>query len=208
MNFFFYKFLAIPREFRQFFYLRFNQLYFKLAGVNFGKGLTVFNKVYLKVAKSSSISIGKNLVITSGDSINPLCRTQRACLYVRKGAKLIIGDDCGFSSPCFWCDDQIVVGNRVKMGGDCVIIDSDAHSLDYRDRAIESNISSEDAFLKVKHAPIEIEDDVWIGTRCIIMKGVTIGARSVVGAGSIVTKDVPADTLVCGSPAKVIRTLV
>lgn len=206
--FFFYKLTKLPLLLKQKFYVTWNRIFFHLAGVNFGKGLTVFNKVYLKVAKSSSISIGKNLVITSGDSINPLCRTQRACLYVRKGAKLIIGDDCGFSSPCFWCDDQIVVGNRVKMGGDCVIIDSDAHSLDYRDRANELNVSNNQVFSKVAHAPIVIEDDVWIGTRCIIMKGVTIGARSVVGAGSIVTKDVPADTLVCGSPAKVIRTLV
>ena len=55
--------------------------------------------------------------------------------------------------------------------------------------------------------PIVIEDDVMIGTRCIILKGVTIGARSVIAAGSIVTKSIPADCIAGGNPAKVIKTL-
>ena len=54
---------------------------------------------------------------------------------------------------------------------------------------------------------IEIEDDVLIGTRCIILKGVTIGARSVIGSGSIVTKSIPSDCIAAGNPCKVIRSV-
>ena len=55
--------------------------------------------------------------------------------------------------------------------------------------------------------PVVIEDDVLIGTNCIILKGVTIGARSIIAAGSIVTKSIPADCIAGGNPAKVIKYL-
>ena len=59
----------------------------------------------------------------------------------------------------------------------------------------------------VKSAPITIEDDVWIGAHSIILEGVTIGARSVIGAGSVVTKSIPADCIAAGNPCRVIRML-
>lgn len=87
-------------------------------------------------------------------------------------------------------------------------MDSDAHNLDFRVRNAKSKIGkmSKDV-LTAKTAPIVIEDDVLIGTRCIILKGVTIGARSVIGSGSIVTKSIPPDCIAAGNPCKVIRIL-
>ncbi|MCD7924948.1 MAG: hypothetical protein LUI85_09745 [Bacteroides sp.] len=61
--------------------------------------------------------------------------------------------------------------------------------------------------LTAARAPIVIEDDVLIGARCIILKGVTIGARSVIGSGSIVTRSIPADCIAAGNQCKVIRTV-
>lgn len=58
-----------------------------------------------------------------------------------------------------------------------------------------------------KSAPVVIEDDVWVGAHCIILKGVTIGARSVIGAGSVVTKSISADCVAAGNPCKVIKNL-
>lgn len=55
--------------------------------------------------------------------------------------------------------------------------------------------------------PVTIGNDVWIGGKAVICPGVTVGDRSVIGAGSVVTKDVPSDVVVAGNPAKVIRTL-
>ena len=71
---------------------------------------------------------------------------------------------------------------------------------------IRGGVKSKD-LSTVKTAPIVIEDDVLIGSRCIILKGVTIGARSVIGAGSIVTKSIPPDCIAAGNPCKVIRSM-
>ena len=56
-------------------------------------------------------------------------------------------------------------------------------------------------------APITIEDDVWIGAQCVILKGVTIGARSIIGAGSVVTKSISPDCIAAGNPCKIIKKL-
>ena len=58
-----------------------------------------------------------------------------------------------------------------------------------------------------KSPPIVIEDDVWVGAHSIILKGVTIGARSIIGAGSVVTKSIPADCVAAGNPCRVIKNL-
>mgnify|MGYP000840304717 FL=1 len=86
-------------------------------------------------------------------------------------------------------------------------MDTDAHNLDYMIR--RSHEKDVHGFridsLSAATAPIVIEDDVLIGTRCIILKGVTIGARSIIGSGSVVVKTIPADCIAAGNPCKVIK---
>ncbi len=90
----------------------------------------------------------------------------------------------------------ITIGNHVLIGPS-VQFYTPSHPVDYRRRRKwESNC-----------LPIVVEDDVWIGGNVAICQGVTIGARSVVAAGAVVTKDVPPDTMVAGQPAKVIKPL-
>ena len=79
-------------------------------------------------------------------------------------------------------------------------MDSDAHSLDYI-------IRREPTKDIPKSKPIVIEDDVLIGTGTIILNGVTIGARSIIGAGSFVTKDIPKDCITAGNPCKMIKKI-
>ena len=97
---------------------------------------------------------------------------------------------------------KIVIGNNVRIGGDCIVIDSDCHSLNYVHR--RGAVSD---MLNTKSKQITIEDDVMIGARCIILKGVVIGARSVIGAGAVVTRSIPADCIACGNPAKIIKRI-
>ena len=105
--------------------------------------------------------------------------------------------------------NSLTVGNNVKIGVCCLVIDTDTHHLDYlQRRAVPQN--AEDAKqlkASIKTAPIVIEDDVWIGAHCIVLKGVTIGARSIIGAGSVVTKSIPDDCVAAGNPCKVIRNI-
>ena len=88
------------------------------------------------------------------------------------------------------------IGAHCNIGSHTIIIDNDFHRLD-PERRNEMPDS----------APIILEDNVWIGVRAVILRGVTIGAGSVIAAGSVVVKDVPARTLAGGVPAKVIRSL-
>jgi len=168
----------------------------------------VFSHIHLKVRKGAEITIGNCVEISSGDAHNPLCRNIEACLCAeRPGSIIEIGDNSGLSSPCIWAKERITIGKRVKIGGDYILMDSDAHSLDWHDRAsheILKNGLSRD-LSNAKTVPINIEDDVLIGTRCIILKGVTIGARSIIAAGSVVTKNIPSDCIAGGNPARVIQ---
>ena len=194
------KIYNIERKFKMYFYIIWNRIKFKLKGVQFGCNLKVYAKMYLSHSPNSIIKIGKNFIFTSGECYNPLCRNIRGCIIANPNASIIIGDNVGMSSPCIWAHSLITIGNNVNIGGDCILMDSDAHSLNYLDRRENSiDISNK------KDLPINIEDDVLIGTRCIILKGVTIGARSIIGSGSIVTKSIPADSIAAGNPCKVIK---
>lgn len=89
------------------------------------------------------------------------------------------------------CSKKITIGKNVAIARDVVIRDTDAHEI------IGKNHQ--------KQKEVEIGDNVWIGARAMIMKGVTIGNGAVIAAGAVVTKDVPANTIVAGVPAKVIQ---
>ena len=171
-----------------------------------GSNAVLRNRIYLRKRGNSVMEMGNQVVISSGDGINPLCRNICAEIFVDNGAKLSIGSQTGMSSPTIWCQHEITIGSHVLIGGDAIIIDTDAHSLDYRDRRNEW-VPNSGALQKAKCAPIHIGDDVLIGTRAIILKGVTIGDRSVIAAGAVVCSDVPADELWGGNPAKFIKKL-
>lgn len=89
----------------------------------------------------------------------------------------------------------------LKSGG-AVFLDSDAHSLNYKHRQ-----NLEDDKRDRRDAEIVVEDDVLIGAFVTVLKGVTIGARSVIGANSVVTKSIPADCIAVGNPCRVIKTI-
>ncbi len=185
-----------------------NRLYFYLLGIKFGKRMIVHNKVY--VIGKGKIIIGDNFHFTSGDCLNPICRNIRGVLYVPfKDSKIIIGDRVGISSACLWAQDRITIGNDVNIGGDCLIMDTDVHPHDYIQRRMDcwKKLNKESYRKFVPSAPIVIEDDVWIGARCQILKGIHIGARSIIAAGSVVTKDIPEDCIAGGNPARVIRKI-
>lgn len=161
--------------------------------------MQVYNRLYIR--GNGSVTIGDDFVFTSGESINPICRNIRGCLNTAAHGRIVIGDHVGLSSACIWANEEIRIGNHVNIGGDCLIMDTDAHPIDYVERRKWGSFDG------VASSPIHIMDDVWIGARCIILKGVTIGERSVIGAGSVVVSDIPADCIAAGNPCKVIRSI-
>lgn len=195
-----FKLTFVPRFIRQFFYTYFNRLMFVSAGVKFGRNLLIRNRFYLKLYDDGKITIGDNFITWSGENINPLSRNIRSSIFVNTNASLIIGNNVGISSSCIWVDKSIVIGDNVRIGANCTIIDTDCHSLDYLKR--RNSFSDK---IDTKSKDIIIDNDVLIGTSSLILKGVHIGARSIIGAGSVVTKDIPADCVAAGNPCKVIK---
>lgn len=124
----------------------------------------------------------------------------------KKSARIIIGDNVGVSSSCLWANESITIGNNVLIGGDCIIIDSDVHS-HYNVERRKGRAPLNGKYKIVPTASVVIEDDVWIGARSLILKGVTIGARSIIGAGSVVTQSIPADCIAAGNPCKIIKKI-
>lgn len=208
MKCFFYKLLRIIPKLKNKYFLIWNRLFFKLIGIQYGKNMQVFNKVYIK--GYGKIKIGDNFIFTSDEAINPICRNIQGCFAtITQESEIIIGDNVGISSACIWAQKSINIGNNVNIGGDCLIIDSDAHPHDFikRRREYAYTVDQETFFKEIPSAPITIDNDCWIGARCIILKGVHIGARSIIAAGSIVTKDIPSDCIAAGNPAKILKKI-
>ena len=191
-------------------YIGWNKIDFFLNNIKYGKNFRVFNHLYLKIHVGALVQIGNNCTIMSGAGLNPLSRNIKTCIYVGKKATLKLGNDVGISSSTLWVKESVSIGNSVAIGADCIIMDTDAHNLDWKIRCSEeTNEYGESVdMVTAASAPIVIEDNVLVGARCIILKGVTIGARSIIGSGSIVTKDIPSDCIAAGNPCKVIKSIV
>lgn len=192
------KLLNIPTTLRIKLYPRINRMILKTHGVEFGKNLQIPGKMSWLI-RGARITIGDNFYLSSGNGVNPIASNLQADVYVEPGATLTIGNNVGMSSTRLWIHESARIGTNVKIGGCVLITDTDAHPMDYVARR-----SSNDGTMS---APVVIEDDVWVGAHCIILKGVTIGARSIIGAGSVVTKNIPADCVAAGNPCKVIKSL-
>lgn len=175
------------------------RFYLYLNGVTCGRGIKTM-KSLPKLFKddNSSIVIGNNVTFNNYTNTSWYCRCS---LISRKGGKLIIGDKTGLNGCEIVCEKSINIGCHVMIGGGCKIFDTDFHPTDWRmrrDPALCTNGNTAD---------VVIEDDVFIGTNCIVEKGVTIGKRSIIAAGSVVTHSIPPDMIAGGVPCKIIKHL-
>ena len=150
---------------------------------------------------SGDIIIGKKFLCANKVKANSIGLIQPCVFNVSTSkSKIEIGNNVGISGSTINATKSITIGNNVLIGSGCLITDTDSHPLHWEDRLKNDNA-------KTKSAPIRIEDNVFIGARSIILKGVTIGEGSVVGAGSVVSQDVPPFVVVCGNPAKIVKSL-
>lgn len=157
---------------------------------------------FVSVAIGGYCSIGENLNMNNGIAGNPIGCYNRCTFFVDKGANLIIGDNLGISQAAIICHLNIQIGNNVKIGGGARIYDTDFHAIDP-----ELRLNPITDFSNKVKIPVVIEDNVFIGSHSTILKGVTIGQNSIVGASSVVTKNIPANEIWAGNPAKFIRNV-
>jgi len=150
----------------------------------------------LRKGRNAKITIGARLTAVSRSRENSLGVFQHVILT--SYGDLRIGDDVGLSGCSVSCSKAITIGDRVLIGSGVLITDSDAHPICPVCRATPGNR------LGVGEADIVIGDDVFIGARAIILKGVHVGRGAVVGAGAVVTRNVAEYTIVAGNPAKTV----
>lgn len=156
---------------------------------------------YIMVARGGNMSIGEHFSMNNGINHSPIGCPQPCTFFVDRGCTLAIGDNVGVSQTALIAMADITIGNNVKIGGGTSVYTSDFHSLDASVRA------SSDDFAHRMSAPVCIKDNAFVGARCIILKGVTIGENSIVGAGSVVAKSIPDNQIWAGNPAKFIRNV-
>ena len=170
-------------------------------GVHFEnrKSLHINGHLNLAIHPESNVFVASHFTVNSGPRYT--MGTENTKISVGKGAILSIGEYSGLSSCILVCHHKIEIGNYVFVGNGTIIQDTDSHSLNWQERGYDVPIKN------VKTAPIKIGNNVFIGARCIIGKGVEIGDRSIVAAGSVVVKSIPSDEIWGGNPAKFIKKL-
>lgn len=178
------------------FYSRFS---LSFQGCAAGKGLKTSGNCCFKARRAGSIRIGNHVTLLAGHRSNRVGLTNRVLLETLDEGLISIGDHSGGSAVVISSRSSISIGEYVKMGGNVRIFDHDFHSLDSRIRRTKEDRNH------VNSRPVSIGKEVFIGTNSTILKGVTIGERSIVAAGSVVVKSIPADEVWGGNPAKCIR---
>lgn len=178
-------------------------------GVYFAKGVS-FNGLPIidNFDRESSISIGTNCSLVSQSISTALgVRSPIILRTLASGASIQIGSDTGLSGTAVCAAESVTIGNRCLIGADCMIFDTDFHGHEIGDGQIVEYRRYRKPDWKSISSPVVIGDDVFLGTRVIVTKGVNIGNGSVIAAGSVVSRDIPAGCVAAGSPAKPIRRL-
>ena len=156
----------------------------------------LLSKIIISKTASGSITLGNNV----------FCHGELYCFF-NKG-EIKIGDFCYIGEGSrIWALSSVTIGDRVLISHNVFIVDNQTHPIDPLIRHQQYKAKFGFPFpenINLEEKPIYIEDDVWIAANSIIMRGVRIGKGAIVGAGSVVTKDIPAGAKVAGNPAKII----
>ena len=185
-----------------------------------------YTKLYLKRKlhkwqNNEHIEIASNAIIFPETSISAtlghISVGDSSCIrgtleIQRDGGIIIVGKRCYIGDHTrIWAAKSIHIGDDVLIAHNVNIFDNDTHPTNYIERRQDAdNIIQKGVranFNTLRSATVEIENDAWIGCNSIILKGVKIGCGAIVSAGSVVTKDVPPNTIVAGNPATVIKQL-
>lgn len=168
-------------------------------GVTVLGSYTVDTPPVISMYEGSSIIIEDGVSLISSPTTNPSGILHPCTLVTQTpDATIHLGKDSGMSGATICCRKKIYVGEYVGLGANVMVFDNDFHPTNPYLRKFhnEENIPCEEVI---------IDDFAWIGANSIILKGVHIGYGAVVGAGSVVTTDIPPLTIFAGNPAKYVK---
>ncbi|QQX88681.1 acyltransferase [Cupriavidus necator] len=174
---------------------------YRALGVNVAARVIFYGRPIIERCAGSKIHLGDGVVLCSLSRYTALGVTRPVIIrtFTRR-AEVRVGRNSGLSGVTVCAVGSVSIGENCLIGANVIIFDTDFHpveSLERRSKPIEA----------ARNKPVIIENNVFIGANSIIGKGVTIGENSVVGAGSVVIASVPANCVVAGNPAKVVKYL-
>jgi len=182
---------------RIYFSVKFKLLCF-LYSVVIGKGVRVYGNVFIVKRPLSVINIGDNFQSTNLDKMNGFSNRESTLLKTYSiDSRIIIGERVDINSSSILSRNGVInIGNDVMIAPNCVVTNSDFHNPLVGKRQQSGVEFDQD---------VEICDGVWIGMNCLILKGVTIGENSIIAAGSVVSKDVPANSVVGTNSLRILK---
>ena len=173
-----------------------------LWGVKHGRCLRFQGKTIIRTRHPEEIILGDDVVFNAQRSTNLVGLIGSTILDTIGGGRISVGDNSGFSAVVMSSRSSITIGNHVKVGGNVRIFDHDFHALEANFRRTAEDLKH------IRSKPVTIEDDCFIGTNAIILKGSHLGARTIVAAGSVIFGlKVPPDSLVKGNPARIVSSI-
>jgi len=174
-------------------------------GMTFGReSFVAYRLIQLREGWGPTLHIGERSYVNAG------------IVFEAETGSVTIGNSSFVGGATIICRDSVFIGDNVEIAWGVTIMDHNSHSVTYYSEREKDTLmayliprggNSAKDWGNVHHAPIVIKDKAWIGFNAIVLKGVTIGEGAVVGAGSVVTKDVPDWTVVGGNPAQVLYSI-
>ena len=172
----------------------------KIRGVHMTSPIRLFGHPICSRYPGSFISLGSDVTLDSSARANPLGGSFPCVLRtMTSAARLTLGDRVGLSSSVIVAGNSVEIGEDTILGAGSMVLDNDFH-------APGLGFSWLTEYSK-NSKPVKIGRGCFIGARSIILKGVTLGDRVVIGAGSVVTKDIPAYSIAAGNPARIVGTI-
>jgi acetyltransferase-like isoleucine patch superfamily enzyme len=165
--------------------------------------LTIIGRPIVGMGIGSAVEIGDDVILMSSSRFCLSATLYAPCKIqtILRSSSIHIGDRVSLNGTSIVCrSTRIAIGSRTMIGPNVSIVDSPFHPIwpiGIRDHYPGSELDQ----------PVEIGEDVWIGSQTVILPGSKIGSGSVIGAGSIVRGEIPANCLAAGAPARVIRQL-
>jgi acetyltransferase-like isoleucine patch superfamily enzyme len=157
---------------------------------------TLINYARVRAKRGCALSIGES------------CQIDGSIIFERENASVIIGKRV-FMNGNIISAEKVTIGSDVLISWGVTIVDHNSHSLSFSRRASDVVLwrDQKKDWSPVKIAPVSISDKAWVGFNSIILCGVMVGEGAVIGAGSVVTKDIPPWSIAAGNPAKIIREI-
>jgi acetyltransferase-like isoleucine patch superfamily enzyme len=171
--------------------------------VRCGKGVEVFGMVIVR-SPAGKVILGDRVKLISSSWRSSAAGISHAIRLrtFTASARIILDDDSGISGGSITARSKTIrIGKKTMIGPDCIIVDSDFHVPWPPDQRNSFATSDYDA-------DVCVGDNVWLGARCMVLKGVSIGDNVVIAAGSVVVNNIPANSLAAGNPARVIKSYV